>query len=51
MVGSVAIIIVLAAIVPIVVIMSGLGAAALLGTLVKNDVDTQHAGSELLELS
>ncbi len=51
MIGSVTIIIVLVVIVPVAIFMSGLVAAALLGSLVKNDVDHQHAGSELLELS
>jgi hypothetical protein len=51
MIGSVTILIVLVVIVPVALFMSGFVATALLGTLVKNDVDRQHAGSELLELS
>ena len=51
MIGSVAIIVLLVAVVPAAIIMSGLGAAALLGWVLKADVDAQHAGSELHELS
>lgn len=51
MAGTVVIIVVLSVVVPVVIIMSGLIAAALLGSVIKNDVDTQHTGSELLDLS
>jgi hypothetical protein len=49
--GTVVIIILLTAVVPMMIIMSGLAAAGLLGFVLKKDVDAQHEGSELLELS
>ena len=49
--GTVVIIILLAAVVPVMIIMSGLVAAGLLGWVLKKDVDLDHQGSELLELS
>lgn len=49
--GTIVIIVILVLIVPVAIIMSGLVASGLLGFLVKNDVDTTHEGSELLELS
>lgn len=49
--GTVVIIIVLVVVVPIAIIMTGLVASAVLGMVLKKDVDHQHAGSELLELS
>lgn len=36
---------------PVVFLMSGAIAAALLGALVKRDVDTSHADSELVDLN
>ncbi len=51
MAGTVVIIVVLSVVVPVVIIMSGLIAAGLLGSVLKKDVDAQHTGSELLELS
>lgn len=45
----VAIIVVLVVAIPVGVLMSGAVAAAILGGLVKADVDHSHAGSELLE--
>ena len=49
--GTVVIIILLAAVVPVAIIMSGLAASGLLGWVLKKEVDHQHEGSELLELS
>ena len=49
--GSVVTIIVLAVVVPILIMLTGLIAAALLGWLLKTDVDAEYEGSELLELS
>ena len=49
--GTVVIIVLLGVIVPVMIIMTGLAAAALLGFVLKKDVDAQHEGSELLELS
>ncbi len=49
--GTVVIIVLLIAVVPVMIIMSGLAATGLLGFVIKKDVDTSHAGSELLELS
>jgi hypothetical protein len=45
----VAIIVVLVVAIPVGFLMSGAVAAAILGGLVKADVDHSHAGSELLE--
>lgn len=49
--GTVVIIILLAVVVPVLIIMSGLVVAGLLGSILKKDVDLEHEGSELLELS
>lgn len=49
--GTIVIIILLVIVVPVMIIMSGLVASALLGSILKKDVDQQHAGTELLELS
>lgn len=49
--GTVVIIVLLAVIVPVLIIMSGLVVAGLLGSILKKDVDLSHEGSELLELS
>lgn len=49
--GTVVIIVLLAVVVPVAIIMSGLVASGLLGWALKKDVDAQHEGSELLELS
>ena len=49
--GTVVIIILLVLVVPVAIIMSGLVASALLGFVLKNEVDAVHDGSELLELS
>jgi hypothetical protein len=47
--GAVAIIIVLVIAIPVGVLISGGVLAAILGTLLKRDVDQSHEGSELLE--
>lgn len=49
--GTVVIIILLVVVVPVMIIFTGLVASALLGHVLKKDVDAQHEGSELLELS
>jgi hypothetical protein len=49
--GTVFIIVLLVAVVPVMIIMTGLVASGLLGLVLKKDVDAEHAGSELLELS
>lgn len=49
MVGPIIIVVVLLIAIPVGVIMSGGVVAALLGALVKSDVDRSHEGSELLE--
>ncbi len=51
MVGTVIIIVVLAVVFPIVINVAGLVGSALFGWLLKRDVDLEHQGSELLELS
>ncbi len=47
--GPVLIVIVVVVAIPVGVLMSGAVAAGLLGFLVKDEVDRNHAGSELLE--
>lgn len=49
--GTVVIIVLLSLVVPVAIIMTGLVASALLGQVLKTDVDAQHEGSELLKLS
>ena len=49
--GTVVIIVLLTVIVPVAVMMTGLVASALLGFVLKKDVDAQFEGHELLELS
>lgn len=49
MIGPAIIIVVLVVGIPVGVIMSGAVGAAVLGWLVKDDVDRTHEGSELLE--
>ena len=47
--GPVVIVIVLVVALPVGVLVSGAVAAALLGFVLKDEVDRNHAGSELLE--
>ena len=49
--GAVIMIILLVVIIPVVILLSGALAAALIGGLVKKDVDESHKESELFELS
>ncbi len=51
MAGTVVIIIILAVIVPIAIIMTGLLFSGILGQILQKDVDKEHEGSELFELS
>ena len=51
MAGTVVIIIILAVIVPIAIIMTGLLFSEILGQILQRDVDKEHEGSELFELS
>ena len=51
MIGAVFMILLLVVILPVGIIMSGAMLAAVLGGLLKREVDTAHVGSELLELS
>lgn len=51
MIGTVVIIVLLVLVVPVAIIMTGLVASALLGFIVKKEVDVKNEGSELLELS
>jgi hypothetical protein len=48
MLGPIALVIVLVVAIPVAVLMTGAVAAALLGWLIKDDVDRSHEGSELL---
>ena len=50
MVGAVIIVVVLL-VLPVVVLMTGAIAAAILGSLLQNDVERTHAGSELVDLN
>ena len=49
MFGPIAIVVVLVIAIPVGVLMSGAVASALLGFLVKDEVDRSHEGSELLK--
>jgi hypothetical protein len=49
MAGPVTLIIVLVAVIPVAVLMSGGIASGLLGWLVKSEADKNHEGSELLK--
>ena len=49
--GAVIMIILLVVVMPIAILLSGALAAAVIGGLVKKDVDKSHEESELLELS
>ena len=51
MAGTVVIIIILAVVVPIAIIMTGLLFSGILGQILQRDVDKEHEGSELFELS
>ena len=51
MAGTVVIIIILAVVVPIAIIMTGLLFSGVLGHILQKDVDRKHEGSELFELS
>tara|TARA_B100000287_G_scaffold33068_2_gene30719 strand:+ start:16482 stop:16655 length:174 start_codon:yes stop_codon:yes gene_type:complete len=51
MAGTVVIIIILSVLVPIAIIMTGLLFSGILGTILQKDVDREHEGSELFELS
>jgi len=51
MLGAVLMILLLVVVMPVGILMTGALAAALLGGLLKSDVDTTHEGSEMLALS
>jgi len=51
MIGAVLMILLLVVVMPVGILMTGALAAALLGGVLKKDVDTAQEGSELLELS
>ena len=51
MIGAVLMILLLVVVMPVGILMSGALAAALLGGLLKKDVDNAHEGAELLGLS
>jgi ABC-type thiamin/hydroxymethylpyrimidine transport system permease subunit len=49
MAGVIAIVVTLVVVIPVVVLMSGAVASAVLGWALNDDVDHNYAGSELLE--
>ena len=51
MFGAVLMILLLVVVMPVGILLSGAVVAALLGGLLKRDVDNTHRGSELLDLS
>ena len=51
MLGALILAFVILVFLPVSIIMSGAGVAALLGWLVKEDAEARHEGSELLEIS
>ena len=50
-IGGLIIVVVLVVVLPVTVIMSGAVAAAILGWLLKEGVESDHEGSELVELN
>jgi flagellar basal body-associated protein FliL len=51
MIGTIIIIILLVALIPVSIIMTGLIFSGLLGRTIQKDVDSENEGTELLELS
>jgi hypothetical protein len=51
MAGTVIIIIILSVVVPVSIIMTGLLFSGILGAILQKNVDREHEGSELYELS
>jgi hypothetical protein len=51
MAGGIALAVVLVIVFPVVVALSGAGAAGILGFFLKGDADARHEGSELLDLN
>ncbi len=51
MLGAIIMIIILVVVIPVAVLMSGAIGASLIGGLLKKNVDEDHEGSELLEVS
>jgi hypothetical protein len=49
-IGAVVLVVVLVVVLPVVVIMSGAAVAAVLGWSLKESVERDHAGSELVDL-
>ena len=51
MIGAAIIAVVLLIVIPVGVMMSGAFGAMIIGWVLRNDVDTRHEGSELLDLN
>ena len=51
MAGAIALAVVLVVVFPVVVALSGAGAAGILGFFLKGDAEKRHEGSELLDLN
>jgi hypothetical protein len=50
-IGAIVLAVVLVVVFPVVVALSGAGAAGILGFFLKGDADTRYEGSELLDLN
>jgi hypothetical protein len=50
-IGAIVLAVVLVVVFPVVVALSGAGAAGILGFFLKDDADKRHEGSELLDLN
>lgn len=50
-VGAIVLAVILVVVFPVVVALSGAGAAGVLGFFLKGDADARHEGSELLDLN
>jgi hypothetical protein len=50
-IGAVVMVVIIVLVVPVAVLMAGALGSATLGWLLKDDADTRHAGSELIELN
>ncbi|HEX7134546.1 MAG TPA: hypothetical protein VF228_18370 [Iamia sp.] len=51
MIGAIVLAVILVVVFPVVVALSGAGAAGILGFFLKGDADTRYEGSELLDLN
>ncbi|MDQ3147106.1 MAG: hypothetical protein M3R01_09290 [Actinomycetota bacterium] len=51
MIGAVVMVVIIVVVVPVSILVAGAVASALLGWFLKDDADTRHADSELIDLN